>query len=229
MRGGARTIPEDSSDVDVLALRSGDDDAIVCRRTTSSGERRVVRAEQASPAVAQVARVGHLAGVPDPLRPVSLQHDVSTGYCSGSSTCNTGSGRRSDATSADHGDSDMAVPEGQWNINVNGFKGTLNITSQSGVLSGSSDIDNGFTDVLQGVWNDPAREIVFNRVMSRNGQKFIQTYTGYLYTTKEQIFQGQGPPEPNPTFRLLTGHFEAIGTGSSPSGARGGWVARQRI
>jgi hypothetical protein len=27
-----------------------------------------------------------------------------------------------------------------------------------------------------------------------------QTYTSYLYTTKEAIFEGHGAPEPNPTF-----------------------------
>jgi hypothetical protein len=125
----------------------------------------------------------------------------------------------------------MADPVGQWNINVNGFKGILDITSPSGngFLGGRADIDIGFTDSLQGVWNDAAREIVFNRIMVRQGNTLIQTYTGYLYLTKEPIFQGQGQPEPDPTFRLLTGYYEAIGTGSSPAGARGGWVARQRI
>jgi hypothetical protein len=35
----------------------------------------------------------------------------------------------------------MAVPVGQWHINVNGFKGTLNVASQNGNLSGSANID----------------------------------------------------------------------------------------
>jgi hypothetical protein len=66
----------------------------------------------------------------------------------------------------------MADPVGTWHINANGFKGTLNITS--------------------------------------NGA-------------------GQGAPEPNPDFRLLTGSFEAIGSGASPGRARFGWVARQNF
>jgi hypothetical protein len=124
----------------------------------------------------------------------------------------------------------MADPVGQWNINVNGFKGTLDIASNGlGVLGGTADIDIGFTDGLQGVWNDAAKEIVFNRILERGGSTFIQTYTGYLYLTKEAILQGHGVPEPDPTFRLFAGFFEAIGTGSSPTGARGGWVARQHI
>jgi hypothetical protein len=124
----------------------------------------------------------------------------------------------------------MVDPVGQWHINVSGLKGTFNITSTgNGFLGGSVDIDAGFTDNIQGVWNNAAKEIVFNRIMKRAGNTYIQTYTGYLYQTEEPIFQGHGASEEDPTFRLLTGYFEAIGTGSSPSGARGGWVARQRI
>ena len=60
------------------------------------------------------------------------------------------------------------------------------------------------------------------------GTNVVQTYTGYLYVTNGGIFQGQGPPD-NPQFRLMTGYFEAIGTGSAPGRPRFGWVARQNI
>jgi hypothetical protein len=121
----------------------------------------------------------------------------------------------------------MADPVGLWHINANGFKGTLNITSDgAGNLSGTVDIDLGVTDTLQGVWSEPAQEITFNRILAGGG---IQTYKGYLYLTKESIFAGQGPPEPNPTFRLLTGFFEAVGAGATPGRPRFGWVARQSI
>nr|BBH87418.1 hypothetical protein KTC_21690 [Thermosporothrix sp. COM3] len=121
----------------------------------------------------------------------------------------------------------MADPVGVWNINVIGYKGTLNITSNgAGSLSGTVDIDIGFTDRLQGTWNEATKEIRFDRIISRGGSIIVQKYTGYLYLTKEPIFAGQGPPEPNPSFRLLTGFFESDPASNPP---RGGWVARQRI
>jgi hypothetical protein len=125
----------------------------------------------------------------------------------------------------------MADPVGTWHINANGFKGTLSIASDgSGNLSGTIDIDVGVTDTLQGVWSETAQEIVFDRIRKQHGNVvWIQTYTGYLFLTKEPIFQGQGAPEPNPSFRLLTGYFEALGTGASPGRPRFGWVARQNI
>ena len=125
----------------------------------------------------------------------------------------------------------MADPVGQWHIDANGFKGTLKINSDgAGNLSGTIDIDIGITDTLQGVWSEAAQEIVFDRIR-KQGQTitWIQTYTGYMFLTKEPIFGGQGPPEPNPSFRLLTGYFEALGTGASPGRPRFGWVARQNI
>jgi hypothetical protein len=42
--------------------------------------------------------------------------------------------------------------------------------------------------------------------MKREGNTYIQTYTGYLYQTEEPIFQGHGAPEEDPTFRLLAGY-----------------------
>lgn len=124
----------------------------------------------------------------------------------------------------------MADPVGTWYINANGFKGTLAINSTNGRLSGTIDIDVGVTDTLEGVWSDVAQEIVFNRIRKQNGNiVWIQTYTGQLFLTKESIFHGHGAPEPNPTIRLLTGYFEAIGIGSSPGRPRFGWVARQDI
>src|SRR5262249_3763229 len=118
----------------------------------------------------------------------------------------------------------MAAPVGQWHINANGFKGTLDITADpAGHLSGSINLDGRVTAGPQGRWNEIAQEVTFHRV---RGGNFFQTYTGYLFTTKEPIFAGQGPPEPNPTFRMLAGSFESLGTPGRP---RFGWVARQNI
>jgi hypothetical protein len=125
---------------------------------------------------------------------------------------------------------DMAIPHGQWHIDVKGFKGTLNITTNNNFVSGSIDIDVGFTDTLQGTWDEDGQEIVFNRVLTRQGKTFVQTYIGYQFSTKDPIFAGQGVPEPDPNFRLLTGYFlEAEGFGAAPGHPRSGWVARQAI
>jgi hypothetical protein len=118
----------------------------------------------------------------------------------------------------------MAAPQGQWHINANGFKGTLNITTDAaGHVTGTANIDVGVTNNLQGVWSETAQEITFNRLLPGGA---VQTYTGYLFTSKDPLFMGQGPPEPNPDFRLLTGFFEAL---SSPGRPRFGWMARQNI
>lgn len=119
----------------------------------------------------------------------------------------------------------MADPVGEWHINANGYKGILNINSDgAGNLSGTIDFGTGTTFTLQGVWSEAAQEIVFNLIAKPD-----QTYTGYLFLTKEPIFAGQGRPEPDPDSRLLSGYYEAIGTGASPGQPRFGWVAKQSI
>jgi hypothetical protein len=124
----------------------------------------------------------------------------------------------------------MAAPEGIWNINAKGYQGTLNINAPpKGVLSGTIELEVGFTETLQGVWSEPAQEITFQRVLTHGGTTTLQTSTGYLYLTKEPIFSPQGPPEPDSTFRLLTGFFEAMGSGTVPGWPRLGGVARQNI
>jgi hypothetical protein len=124
----------------------------------------------------------------------------------------------------------MPAPTGQWHVNANGFKGTLTINADpAGHLTGSVDIDPGFSDQLVGLWSEAAQEIIFQRVLVRGGATHIQTYTGCLFTSKEPLFAGQGPPEPNPSFRLMTGTFDAVGTGAPPARHRFGWMARQNI
>jgi hypothetical protein len=126
----------------------------------------------------------------------------------------------------------MATPTNEWHINAVGFKGTFNITSStpsgSGAhLRGVVNIDTGFTDVLDGHWDENTQEIVFNRIMTRGGVPSIQTYTGYLFLTKEPIFMGEEPPPQHPTFRMMTGSFAAVDSGSG--NAVFGWAARQAI
>lgn len=124
----------------------------------------------------------------------------------------------------------VAEPVGEWHLNANGYKGLMEIKGDGqGNLTGTVDFGLGSQDQLLGVWNEAAQEIVFHRSGVSNGNNFSQTYTGYLYATEEPIFAGQGRPGPNPDFRLLTGFFDAIGTGATNGRAYFGWAARQRI
>ena len=124
----------------------------------------------------------------------------------------------------------MSEPIGRWNINANGFRGHIDINGDgNGNLTGTVDIDPNVQDQLQGVWNEAGQEITFNRVMNRNGQTIIQTYAGHLFLTNEPVFGDQGGPPPNPTFRLLAGEFDGIGSGAANGRGFFGWVARQRI
>jgi len=126
----------------------------------------------------------------------------------------------------------VANPAGTWNINANGYKGTLSINSDSaGNLNGTINTGEGFMDTLQGVWSESAQEIVFNRIRKQQDGSiaWIQTFTGYLFSTGAGIFEGQGPPDPHPVFLLLTGSFEALGAGAIPGRARFGWAARKPI
>ncbi len=127
----------------------------------------------------------------------------------------------------------MPTPVGAWRINGNGFKGRLNIRADgAGNLTGTISIDPGFTDELKGVWSETAQQIVFQRIRRENGAIiWTQTYTGYLYLTKEPLFEEGtvGSPEPDPNTRLLAGSFEAIGAGASPGRPSFGWVAKQNV
>ena len=89
----------------------------------------------------------------------------------------------------------MPAPTGQWHVNANGFKGTFTINADpAGNLTGSADIDPGFSDQLVGLWSEAAQEIIFQRVLARGGATDIQTYTGCLFTSKEPLFAIPGQP-----------------------------------
>lgn len=49
----------------------------------------------------------------------------------------------------------MTAPINIWHINAGGYKGTFDITSIEGArLTGVINIDPGFTDKLDGIWNE---------------------------------------------------------------------------
>lgn len=123
----------------------------------------------------------------------------------------------------------MTAPINIWHINAGGYKGTFDITSIEGArLTGVINIDPGFTDKLDGIWNEATQEIIFNRLAIRGGDTYIQTYTGYLFLTKDPIFMGETPPEPDPTWRVITGYFVGVAS-ASDGNAVFGWAARQAI
>jgi len=118
------------------------------------------------------------------------------------------------------------TPLGTWHVNANGWKGTFNIQSSDsrGNLAGTINIDDGFTDTLQGVWNEATQEIKFNRIRQASSGGWVQTYTGYKFSTREPFFQGQGAPQGSLNDQLLTGYFEGEGVSY-----RAGWAAEKGL
>jgi hypothetical protein len=125
----------------------------------------------------------------------------------------------------------MADPVGQWQFNANGYRGTLTITSDgAGNLSGTVDYGIGVILTIQGVWSEVAQEIVF-QLTEKQGNTIInvQSFTGHLFSSNEPILGGYGRPVVPTTFLVLSGSYEAIGSGAKPGHPRFGWIAGQHI
>lgn len=106
----------------------------------------------------------------------------------------------------------MAAPIGTWNINANGFSGTLSIqqVDAQGNLSASSVFGN---DIL-GFWDESSQKLTFIRLSNPALPSTFQIYTGYLM-----------PPQPD-TILALAGSFEAFpGTGGTAQQSLFGWFA----
>jgi hypothetical protein len=102
----------------------------------------------------------------------------------------------------------MALQTGQWNINANGFEGTLNISSvdAEGQLTGTV-----FGDAIQGFWDDTEQKVVFLR--EGNNLSQTQVFTGFRF----------GPEDTH----TVAGYFAAFsGTGGFAERNLFGWFAR---
>jgi hypothetical protein len=123
----------------------------------------------------------------------------------------------------------MANPVGTWQINANGFRGDLVISSvdPQGNLTGTI-----FGDPVVGFWNETAQKIIFARSTGGGGFAALQIYTGFHFDANQPLFPAGGtvqPPAPPFQFRMLVGSFEALSGGSGGAASRStfGWMARQ--
>lgn len=124
----------------------------------------------------------------------------------------------------------MANPTGTWQINANGYRGELVISSvdAQGNLSGTI-----FGDPIVGFWNETAQEIIFARGQNPANPSNVQVYSGVHFDANQPLFPAGGtvqPPTPPFQFRMLTGSFYAFaGTGSSAARPTYGWMARRNV
>jgi hypothetical protein len=106
-----------------------------------------------------------------------------------------------------------AVLGGIWNINANGFLGTLNVQSvdPAGRLSGTI-----FNNPMIGFWNEPSRCLTIIRIPAPGDPSQMQIYSGYL-------IQNQGAQSFS-----LAGSFDAFaGTGGTARRNRFGWMGEE--
>jgi hypothetical protein len=111
----------------------------------------------------------------------------------------------------------MAIPNGLWKINANGFSGTLLIggADTQGNLSESSVFDNA----ISGFWDETSQKLTFIRVLSSDNPLTSQIYTGYLI-----------PPPSGQHTRALAGSFEAFrDAGGTAQRTLFGWFATQEL
>ena len=109
----------------------------------------------------------------------------------------------------------MASPVGTWDINANGFPGTLSIQQIDGAgnLGGST----VFGEQIIGLWDDTSQKLTFMRVSNPADPSTNQIYTGYLMEP-----QGNQP-------MALAGSFEAFqGSGGAATRSIFGWFATLR-
>jgi|GEM_PF-3059399 FlaG/FlaF family flagellin (archaellin) len=108
----------------------------------------------------------------------------------------------------------VSLPIGEWEINGNGYKGTLKILAidRNGNVQGSV-----FDNPITGFWDEDAQKIAFIRIIDSKDPSTLQFHTGYMFSTKE----GAGK------LYTLTGSFEGFsGTGAKAQRTTYGWYAQ---
>ena len=117
----------------------------------------------------------------------------------------------------------MSLPTGAWNINANGFTGTLHVAGVdgNGNVTGNVHFINEAANDLSGValWDEAAKKLTFIRKINPADASTFQIYTGYFYATNHTVPAGPAS---------LSGSFEAFrGTGGTSSRGLFGWSAHQ--
>ena len=85
----------------------------------------------------------------------------------------------------------MSNPTGTWQINANGHRGDLVISSvdAQGNLSGTV-----FGDPIVGFWNEGSQKITFARSQNATDPLALQVYTGFHFGANAPLFAG-GPEQ----------------------------------
>ena len=106
----------------------------------------------------------------------------------------------------------MGAPNGSWNINANGFAGTLfieGVDPQGNLLPNST----VFGNPIIGFWDDFSQRIMFMRIIASNDPSTFQIFTGYYMAGQPGIADA------------LAGSFEAFrGTGANAQRVTYGWL-----
>jgi hypothetical protein len=107
------------------------------------------------------------------------------------------------------GEKTMALPTGDWQINGNGWPGTLAVSVDgNGNVTGTV-----YGDPIQGFWGEGAQKLTFLR-SPNNDPSSSQIYTGYLFK--------RGSTD------TLAGSFQGFaGTGGAARRAVYGWLAEK--
>jgi hypothetical protein len=101
----------------------------------------------------------------------------------------------------------MATLASKWDINGNGFPGTLKIN-----VDGNGNLINSTVyDVeILGFWDQTSQKLTFIRLIDKNNPSTFQIFTGYLHSDGKAI----------------SGTFEAFqGTGGTAKQSVCGWFA----
>lgn len=103
----------------------------------------------------------------------------------------------------------MPLSSGDWNINGNGWAGTLSIA-----VDGAGNINGTvYGNPIQGFWYEAAQRITFLRSPNSDPSK-IQIYTGYLFRTAD--------------IYTLAGSFQGFaGSGGVARRATFGWFSQK--
>lgn len=118
----------------------------------------------------------------------------------------------------------MTLPLGNWDIDGNGFRGTLTINGvdAAGNLNASIVFESPEAQQAIGFWDEASQKITFVRVINQDDPSANQIYTGFRFDNERDHLTDRT--------HTLTGYFEAFqGTGAVASRVLYGWVATTTV
>ena len=118
----------------------------------------------------------------------------------------------------------MTLPLGNWDIDGNGFRGTLTINGGGRRRESERQRRVRILRVQQaiGFWDEPSQKITFVRVINQDDPSANQIYTGFRFDNERDHLTDRT--------HTLAGYFEAFqGTGAVASRVLYGWVASTTV